>query len=202
VWADVSSEEAELAAGDAMEVLAQFRSAEAHSRSRTRPRLGGPWSIGGYSSRYGAVVAITSVVEQFAVLASRRRLRRTLGDSPRLVADALAEFERRVESKWDERTQGWRRWFGIDYRLSPDFVALLAFVEARNAIVHGAGRLTRLQLSSDRGVAVTAKLKAVGLEFSDGQLIVAPAAVERAAHSARNAIYWIDNQLAEASDQT
>lgn len=198
---DVPSEDAELAAATAMEVLAQYRLALVLAPSESRPRLTQSWSVaGGHSSSYGAIVSIATVVEQFVVAASRKRLRRTLGESPRLAAEALAEFDKRIESRWDERTQGWRRWYGIDYRLNADFVGVLAFVEARNAIVHGAGRLTRQQLGSDGGASVVAKLKTVGVEISNGRIVVTASAVEKAARCARAAIYWIDKQLAEAAD--
>lgn len=195
------SEAAELAAGAAMEILAQYRLALVVAASESRPRLVHSWSVaGGQSLSYGAIVSIASVVEQFAVAASRKRLRRTLGESPRLAADALAEFDKRMESRWDERTQGWRRWYGIDYRLNADFVDVLAFVEARNAIVHGGGHLTRHQLGSDGAAAIVARLKAVGVEVSNGRVVVTPSAVEKAARCARGAIYWADKQLTEAVD--
>ena len=195
------SEAAELAAGAAMEILAQYRLALVLAPSESRPRLTQSWSVaGGHSSSYGAIVSIATVVEQFVVAASRKRLRRTLGESPRLAAEALAEFDKRIESRWDERTQGWRRWYGIDYRLNADFVDVLAFVEARNAIVHGGGHLTRQQLGSDGAAAIVARLKAVGVEVSNGRVVVTASAVEKAARCARGAIYWIDKQLTEAVD--
>jgi hypothetical protein len=75
----------------------------------------------------------------------------------------------------------------------------MVFVEARNAILHGRGRLTRQQLGVDAGRALTAKLRTVGVPVLLGRLRVDSAAVRACGACAKASILWLDTQLATSS---
>jgi hypothetical protein len=71
----------------------------------------------------------------------------------------------------------------------------MAFVEARNAIMHGLGQFTRKQRRKDGGKSVTEQLKRIGLTVSGLKISLPPAAARRCADTSIGFILWLDLQV-------
>lgn len=68
--------------------------------------------------------------------------------------------------------------------------ALLGFVDARNAIAHGLGSLTRKQLQ--KRSKVSARLAQAGISLARDVLKLQPANVERCATVMKDYVRWLD----------
>lgn len=158
----------------------------------------GPPLMNTYVPAHVAINSIVSIVEHFAVRTTAEKLRSALPTEPRVLADVLADATRRIEARWSDRLALWRDWFGINASASADFNRVLAFVDARNAILHGRGSLTRQQLCNDAGRSVISKLASVGIPVNLGRLQIDRNAVALCARSANKAIVWLDDRLAAA----
>jgi hypothetical protein len=149
-------------------------------------------------AEHSTINGMVSIVEHFAVRLTIDKLRDTLPSGPRVLADAISDINRRVEARWSDRLSAWRNWFGLDLSTDPDFAQLLGFVEARNAILHGRGALTRQQLASDAGRAVIGKLATAGIQVTLGRLQIGQAAVELCARASKKSILVLDERLGSA----
>lgn len=149
-------------------------------------------------SAHAAIGSMVASAEHYSVAVTMDKLHSTLPAQPRLAADALTELDKRIESRWPERVGAWRTWFGVDANASVDFRRLLAFVEARNSILHGRGRLTRQQLGSDAGRSVIDKLVSVDVQVILGRIKVDAQAVNTCALVAKGAMLWLDANLGQA----
>jgi hypothetical protein len=181
------SGEAEIAGALVMGELARYR-----SMLRALPDYGHGRLLTQHahdrSIAYSATIAMVSVVEDFAVTAIRLRLEDSVGDGTNLMETARDELMRAVERSWQDRTKMLNRWFRPPIASSSSLADVLAFVEVRNAVAHGLGRLTSRQRSNDAGKAVWSRLARVGIVESGGYLIVDEACVARCARSSRSLI--------------
>ena len=90
---------------------------------------------------------------------------------------------------WKNRADAWRDAAGYDLRAHPRWPAFMGFVEARNALQHGLGRLTDMQLNPakpknggpSRRDQVLVQIKASGLHLNGNRLTVLTSDVARCA---------------------
>lgn len=117
-------------------------------------------------------------------------------------ADRLAEAVPAPSqpSTWRARADAWRDKAGVNIAAHPRWPELMGFVEARNALQHGLGRLTDMQLSptSRRGreprrAQVLRDLAASGLVVNGDRVTVLASDVERCAAVCRELVLAADN---------
>lgn len=163
------SEPAERAAALVMRELAKFRVLDDALQKRAVGRLRISLSLD-LSHTYGPIASMVSVVEEFATTSLGQRIERELPDPTRFAESARSALLRNMEGSWPGRLKSLDRWFGPGIKEFTPFTGFLAFVEARNAISHGLGRLTRRQLAD--GVNVRRQLGTIGVRESGGQIVV------------------------------
>jgi hypothetical protein len=95
---------------------------------------------------------------------------------------------------WPGQEKAWQDWHGIALKSEMVYRQLRTVVQARNAIVHGLGELTRRQLGSDGGRKVRKELATVGIRTSGRRLIIDDAAMKRSLAAARAFIFWLDQE--------
>ncbi len=119
-------------------------------------------------------------------------------------ADRLAEAAPAVRqpSNWHARAKAWRDEANYDVAADPRWPVLMGFVEARNALQHGLGRLTELQLDpiSRRGreprrTQVLRDLAACGLVLNGDRVTVLARDVERCLVACRELVLTADEGL-------
>lgn len=122
-------------------------------------------------------------------------------------ADRLAEVVPgpRQPSAWHDRVKALRGATGFDVAAHPRWPELMGFVEARNALQHGLGRLTNKQLdpTSDNGreprrVQVLRNLAASRLSLNGDRVSVLPSDVERCAAACRELVLAADAAISGA----
>lgn len=191
---EVESAEAERAAASVMHELASYR---LRKRAESRRRIGRMALLrsgaGSLPLEYSAVVTTVSIAEGFFATTLRTRIEDAFDATTRLMHDARRDAAKSVDSTWDGRLKSARRWFGIDHSAEDCVQSMLAFVEARNAVVHGVGSLTRRQMA-DGGRDVVAKLALVGISVRVGVIDIDRAAVELCAHNCADAVRWLDGE--------
>jgi hypothetical protein len=119
----------------------------------------------------------------------------------RLPVDPRVEvlWERYVErdaDTWTQRFGAWENLHRVPIKTFPRYDRLLGFIDARNAIVHGLGSLTRKQLKTRH--KVTGHLKSAGIGLSGTRLVLAPQHVRDCAAVVRGLIEWLDGEAAVA----
>lgn len=97
--------------------------------------------------------------------------------------DIWLRTEEQVEMTWERIREAWKAWHQVDLRdltTFPMFPAFQGAVDARNAMMHGVGRLTRKQLRTKNGSQkYSNSMRAIGISTTTShQLVVGGAAVE------------------------
>jgi hypothetical protein len=75
-----------------------------------------------------------------------------------------------AHSNWESRKKSWLKHLGIDFAKINGWVELAGFIEARNALQHGQGRLTNKQL--DNRAVTIAKLAAARLTLVGDCIVI------------------------------
>jgi len=106
---------------------------------------------------------------------------------------------------WSARAKEWRGATGFDVAAHPRWPEFMGFVEARNALQHGLGRLTNTQLDptsrkgrEPRRVQVLRNLAASGLSLNGDRVSVFPSDVERCATACRELVLAADTAISGA----
>lgn len=153
------------------------------SRGTTSPR----------SIEHLTVPYVAAVAEEFAhstlLEASEPLVPRTHAILKQLWRRAEAQAE-----QWEGMADAWKKWHGINIRSEKRYQTLRGVTEARNAIVHGLGELTRRQIGADGGTAARARLARVGISTAGTRLFVDEESVRKCVQAARDFIEWLDNE--------
>ena len=133
-------------------------------------------------------------------------------DEQQVIADIVSEMEVFTDTRlelaagavslpttWVQRRKAWAK-LGIELTAYSGWPALNGFIDARNAILHRRGRLTRkqLQTSADRAATVNSLARA-GIGLRDDQLVLGPTQVELASGIVRDYVSWLDRQAPDRS---
>ena len=92
----------------------------------------------------------------------------------------------RGTDSWNAQRDAYRNWLGV----TVDWSAAERLAEARNAVAHGLGSLTRRQLRNEQGVK--ARLQAAGIDVQGDSLVLSDAALASAAAACRDLIHRVD----------
>ena len=100
---------------------------------------------------------------------------------------------RRSGNTWEQRRDLWKRLHQVRLRDFDHDEPLQGFIEARNAISHGLGDLTRMQLRKNEEVRKL--LTAAGLRLRGATLLLHEEDVEQCATIVRAFIEWLDERV-------
>jgi hypothetical protein len=87
---------------------------------------------------------------------------------------------------WEAQKGAYKQWLGVKH----DWKAVEQLAEARNAVAHGLGSLTRRQRRTEQ--SVTQKLNAAGIKLEKGRLVLSDAILANAASVCREFVEQID----------
>ena len=98
-------------------------------------------------------------------------------------------LERGIDT-WPQRARLWQSHFGVDMSAFPQADPLDGFVDARNAIAHGLGTLTRKQLRKrSRHVG---HLRHAGITLAGDDLVIDESDPKRCADVVKGFVTWLD----------
>lgn len=136
---------------------------------------------------------IAAVAEEFAHATLLEASEPLVPQTHAILKQLWRHAETQIE-QWNSLADAWAKWHGINMKTEPQYQRLQGVVDARNAIVHGLGRLTRKQTRADGGAAVRANLARVGITTSGTSLVINDESVKRSVHAARAFIEWLDRE--------
>jgi hypothetical protein len=174
--------------------LAEFRTRERFEISEPQKRIVTSVDSGeAWCQSHRTVVAMVAIIEEFVVARMKAIIEsRDLTDDE-IVSEALGMYSNRIEQNWDNRIKVSKEWFNIDLKREASFIHFQAFVDARNSIVHGNGKVTRRQASNDESRSrLVQRLMSVGIDVQDSYLHVSEHAVEICASSGIDFIVLFD----------
>ncbi|MFD0973743.1 hypothetical protein [Plantactinospora endophytica] len=93
--------------------------------------------------------------------------------------------------KWTDRIKMWKKYGGVDLATYPQLQAVLGFVEVRNALEHGLGRLTERQLGQHRD-EVLRQIVATGVQLDGDRVLVTPEDVGRCGDVGEGFVRFLD----------
>lgn len=198
---DVPSEEAEKASAEIMQTLAAYLRGQAMDLPTVIPERLAISRANSDGSGNSAIVRIVATAEHFCTEKTKKRLQATLPANTEMQSAALAAVERQVDTSWPSRRDAWKRWYGIETGQASPISRFMAFVEARNAVMHGGGHLTGHQLKGDGGAAVRKLLANIHLGLQNDRLHIRETNVRECAVVSRSMVRWLDRQLDAAPDR-
>ncbi len=146
------------------------------------------------------LVRLVSITESFASTQLADRLERQMPTPRNDLPEALyIQAEDRATSTWDAVESNYRRWVGkLDLKKCPARDDVRALVDARNAIVHGLGVLTKRQLRDPKLAGLISGLSALGITIDGSYRVsVSQAALREATLHLRELILWLDGELSK-----
>lgn len=111
----------------------------------------------------------------------------------RLLEGLWASAEEQTE-QWHGLERSWSAWHQITLEGQPTYELFRAVVDARNALVHGLGHLTRRQTRKDGGAKVRVSIARIGIMTSGTQLLISDDVLHKAANAAHAYIKWLDKE--------
>lgn len=143
---------------------------------------------------HDALFRLVAVAEDFSLLRLIEVTEDLLPDGR--LAELLweAELDRSMDT-WDSRLRAWARLHGIEVKANfLRYDQLDGFTQARNAIAHGLGQLTRKQLRSR--ASTLQRLAAAGIATDGDVLQLGPKNVELCTNVCDQFVLWLDEQAA------
>jgi hypothetical protein len=137
-----------------------------------------------------ALVRLIAIAEEFSYGLLLEVTDLKLPTDDRVTTLWETHVDRETET-WEQRIATWRRMHALSIPASPRYDVLFGFIQARNAIVHGLGSLTRKQLR-DRAKSV-ARLKAARITVAGDRLELNDRHVDGCADTVRAFIRWLDD---------
>lgn len=165
-----------------------------------RGRLRGtPGVVRTDASRYLVLPHLVAVAEEF----SRRLL---VGiTEPQVPQDRQvlkllwARAEDQAEGSWPEHLKAWKEWHRVPLAEEGIYQDLRPFVDARNAIMHGAGELTRKQRRGNQEASLRGAWKNIGIDLLGTRLIVHDKAVTKCADACKAFVKNLDLRVQKLS---
>ncbi|MBJ7519368.1 MAG: hypothetical protein JHC84_06705 [Solirubrobacteraceae bacterium] len=141
--------------------------------------------------RHDALLRFVGIAEGFAV-------NRFLEVSDVVVSDDTILqhlWQRELKTAldtWERRDKSWKRYFAVDVETYGDHARLRGYVEARNAIVHGLGELSRKQRANPADAV--AKLRKAGITVVNNRVVIEAAHVDDCARTVIAFVRWLDTR--------
>jgi hypothetical protein len=140
---------------------------------------------------------LTSIVESHVVgqLVVRSEIHAPEPRTP-ILDDIYVHAEDRAIGSWSQLEISYKQWLGIRLSGSPDWTHIQALNNARNAVAHGVGNLTRRQARKNSN-QLKQSLQQVGVSVDGNRIVISDSAIMYAARTSRAFIYWLDERLVE-----
>lgn len=141
---------------------------------------------------------MTSIVESFASINLANRLEAFVPlPRPAFVEDLYYREENLALSGWEQMRTRYKKWVGgLDISKCQGYSTVMSLVEARNAVAHGLGSLTRRQLRGANLGSIVAGLQNIGMAVdAQSRVSVPPQALKEAAVGCRSFILSLDAEL-------
>lgn len=192
-------ERSELALGNLNRALAEFqreiaaftrRSVLLPSRLFARTHAGEP-ARGARTE--DALVRFVAIADEFT-LGLLIDLTEAKLPTDRRVALLWDRFEERHTDTWEQRFSSWEGLHQITVSAFPNYSPLWGYIEARNALVHGLGALTRKQLRTRS--RCLGRLSSARIHLTGDRLTLRLQDATNCAGVVRDLIEWLDNQAA------
>jgi hypothetical protein len=189
------SAEAEAASALLFRTLGAHRTAIAALKPRSHSRLRTSPDDDQVQDRcQSTLVRLLSITEAFASDTLAREVEAEVRGAQSATATRLAdEAVLRATGSWPEQKKAYKEWLGIN----EDWKAVERLAEARNAVAHGLGKLTRRQLRSEQSVRT--KLLEAGIQLTDGKVILSDASLAEAAAACRGFVERLDQAVGTRS---
>lgn len=127
----------------------------------------------------GAIVHMVASVEYCSHAQLLRAIERHLPSGSSLVRELWRQAESTVATTWANQLNSWKNYFDIDLWKSVNFEGFFAFIDVRNAMLHGLGTLSPRQLRSrEEEQVVRRRLVAAGIPVLGGRLRLSATVVE------------------------
>ncbi|MEV4123166.1 hypothetical protein [Micromonospora sp. NPDC049645] len=131
-----------------------------------------------------------SITEAFTADLLAREADRAVALSQNTAATRIAEEAViRATSGWQDQKKAYKDWLGV----TEDWNPVERLAEARNAVAHGLGKLTKRQLRNEQ--SVKAKLQAVGISLNNGRIVLSDANLAAATSACRGFIERVDRAV-------
>jgi hypothetical protein len=143
-------------------------------------------------SRYLVLPHLVAIAEEFS---RWLLLTKTQSHVPRdrpVLEQLWVKVENQAEGRWEDHLNAWKDWHQLALASEPIYQDLQPFIQARNAIMHGLGHLTRKQVRGNQETAVRGLLKSVKIEVVGTALVVSAAAVSRCADACKRFVTELD----------
>ena len=140
-------------------------------------------------SPYMTVAYVVSAAEAFSLARITGLAHQELPGYPDLVWQLWERAVARVESTWENQAQAWKEWYGVGLAAAPEYRTLRPWIQARNAVMHGLGEMTRRQRKTATGLK---ELQQAGISVVGGTVLLGRSEVEGCAMSAVMFIEWLD----------
>lgn len=180
--------EAEDASALLFQTLGAHRTAVMALRPRRPPRL--PSSAIADAEQIqcqSTLVRLLSVTESFASELLVREVAKAAARAQSASIDHIwNDAAIKGTSTWAEQKDAYSNWLGI----KEDWKVVERLAEARNAVAHGLGALTRRQLRKE--ASVRGKLREAGITLAGIRIILSDAALSSAAADCRDLIHRLD----------
>lgn len=179
-------------AEDSSSLLFQTLGAHRTAVAALHPRLAGRLSSGGFLDAeqiqcQSTLVRLMSITESFAAQLLLREVDKAAARAASASIDSVWEDAAiKGTNSWREQKVAYKNWLGVD----TDWQAVEGLAEARNAVAHGLGTLTRRQLRNKQ--SVRAKLKRAGISMVGIRIVLSDAALASAAADCRDLMHRID----------
>lgn len=147
--------------------------------------------------RQATLVRITSIVEAFAAAQLVLRFE-PHAPPPReaILDDVYVRAEDNAISSWPKMVEHYGRWFGIKVTPGkcPPWRRVEAMTNARNAVAHGLGELTR-RMARKNIHELGLDLATIGLTMAGNAIVISEDSLRLVAAAARDFIEWLDEEL-------
>jgi hypothetical protein len=180
--------EAEDASALLFQTLGAHRTAVAGLRPRRAPRLpSGKIPDTEQIQCQSTLVRLLSITESFASQLLLREIDKAAARAQSVSIDRIWEDAAvRGTSGWSDQEKAYKDWLGVKI----DWKAAERLAEARNAVAHGLGSLTRRQLRNEGSVRY--KLTQAGITLVGIRIVLSDAALLSAASDCRDLIHRLD----------
>lgn len=185
-----------------MTTLAQHRRQEAvigASRRPWRGRLRALTTSAGSVQirRQATLVRIMSIVEAYVADQLVQRFEpHAPPPRPAILDDVYVRAEDGAIGTWPKMIEHYGRWFEIKLTRGkcPAWRQVEAMTNARNAVAHGLGELTR-RMARKGTRELELDFATIGLKLAGNSVVISEDSLRLAAAAARNFIEWLDEEL-------
>lgn len=155
-----------------------------------------PTSSASHQARtQSTLLRLVSIVEAHVVSQLVQRIEPHV-PKPRtkFLNDIYLSAEDRAIGSWPGLIEAYKQWLDVKLASCDDWQCILAMTDARNAVAHGVGELSRRQARKDIR-QLTALFSVIDVKINGMRLEVSDSAIRSVAAAARRFVMWLDMQL-------